>query len=157
MTKITVKDIGAKKLSTKAKVSGPRAKYSTFHITINTNKKPDDDDEADAIGDELRKANKAIFNEDNFPRIVKFLNNDTYDDGLIVSVDVKFSIEVGKSEMGGRVHTHIKAEIKHYSKIHVNLPNLRAIVTEELGYNPYIHVKVVKTSMSLEEYIAKDG
>lgn len=125
------------------KPKGTRSSYSTFFITINTNRK--DYDKA-----KLKSAIGQIFGRDDI--FYALIKGDTSRIDKDYST-VQFSAEAGPKT--GFVHSHVLIKLKHNTKTHFNIELLRKILIKELGLTDvHIDVKALGASDKvLEEYI----
>lgn len=125
--------------------------YSSFHITINTNKLPKQDPGLEA---RLKGFINTYFTPAHLRTIVKFVGvGGTLQD--IRHMWVKYAVEVGTSKFGGRVHAHIQLTLQHVTYLHVHIDRLRGLVKRNLGITPYLHVQWISTDLPLEEYMRK--
>ncbi len=130
-------------IENKKKEKGPRSSYSTYFITINTNRKDFDKDKP-------RSAIQQIFgNDEIFYALIK---GDTSRIDKEYST-VQFSAEAGPKT--GYIHSHVLIKLKHTTKTHFNIELLRRILIKELGLTD-VHIDVKAFGASdkvLEEYI----
>ncbi|KAM9999501.1 hypothetical protein ACTFIY_004586 [Dictyostelium cf. discoideum] len=137
-------------------------RHSNFLLTINTQKRPTTNEEAQQIADQLNNV------MDTFLTSPKHRNNlftirpggeDTVD-GLppkIHKLEIEYAVEVGKELKGGRVHSHTVIKTIHNTQIHVNTDYVRKTMPGLLGVgNVFVHCRFIRTDHSVEEYIRKD-
>ena len=137
----------------------PKPKNSTFLVTCNTNFKPTTNSESRAAAAELKHAAENVFGSvKNIAPLVKFLDGKQWSDETIDNVDVLIGVELGTGKRGGRIHAHIKVEIDHYSKIHLNPPMIKEHMNlhmHEYGVR-YVNISVRNNSVfNIENYIRK--
>jgi hypothetical protein len=146
-----------------------KVKFSGFHITISTNKRPQTEDDADALRMQLNVCIANTFTHPNLKEFIAFLSEEQQKGHTYVmnikDVDVQYAIELGSdAARGGRIHAHVVLKISHTSRIKIDIPVFKAKVTEYLNMpgarftvpNPYIHIVVMRNSKNLEEYLLKE-
>lgn len=127
----------------KQKDKGPRSSYSTYFITINTNRK-------DYDKEKLRNALTQIFGRDDI--FYALIKGDTSKIDKDYST-VQFSAEAGPKT--GYIHSHVLIKLKHTTKTHFNVDLLRKILIKELGLTD-VHIDIKGFGASdkvLEQYI----
>lgn len=122
---------------------GDHWKYSTFFITINTNRR-------DYDKEKLRKALGIIFGEDDM--FYKLIEGDTS------KIDKEWSTVQISAEKGPKmefVHSHVLVKLRHNTKVHFKIELLRKVLVKELGLeNVHIDVQGMGNSdKQLEDYI----
>lgn len=134
-------------------------RYSSFHVTVSSNKKPSTNEESYALADNMREQVGSLFNEEeNLRGLITFLDGSTYDDGKIQKIETTFSIELGRDPRGGRIHSHAVIHIIHHSKIRLNQAFIRQYFIQHMDVSDvHIDIEVIKTDRRLLDYIAKDA
>jgi len=167
----------------KRKKKSQQLKFSGFHITISTNKKPKDDEESQNIGRRLNQAIALTFTHDTLSKIIFYLKPSYNQDGEvdkgipearikgniidykahIKKLKVQYAIELGGGAKGGRVHAHIILRVTHNSKIRIDIPELKQRMLQALNLNDespaitsiYINIGIIRSDKNLEEYLKK--
>lgn len=149
-------------------------KYSGFHITISTNKRPTSTEMAQDLGGKLNKAIALTFTHQGLSQFIMFLHkpapggpllsnpNHNYKSN-IKDIDVQYAIELGQTARGGRIHAHVVLKVTHNSYIRINIPVLKKLLIEQLNasgeglgiQNLYINVGTIRGDKNLEEYLLK--
>lgn len=139
----------------------PVLKNSTFHVICNTNFRPQTNESARNAADELREAAESAFSSASkiAPMVIFKQEGDQWNEDIIKDVDVLMAVELGRDKRGRRVHCHIKVEINHYSKIHLNPVVIKEHVNLYMRVLrvQYVHIQVHagRNWRVLEEYIGK--
>jgi len=130
-------------------------KRSSWLITLNTNKFPDEDD---SIKDQLEEIIKKDLTGNTFiDNYVVIIDDKHIDDTIqdhIVEVKTVYKMEVGTHPKGGRVHAHVLIKITHDSKIRLNYDALRDLIKDEFG-GGYMNAKIVSSTYDLRNYLNK--
>lgn len=142
-------------------------RHSKYHIIVNTNKKPADDEDAKRLVEALRDATHEVFTSNtSLRRIVEFnIPHHEWNEKYIRSVDVRQGPEIGTHKFGGRAHNHIILNIKHRSNI--TLKHREKIIKEEYlktgkldpwnVTNPLVKIILIRDwSKAVRKYIAKN-
>jgi len=120
---------------------GRRLRASNFYITINSNKRV-------VLVDQLTSEEEAYFNKfdmawksyfDQSPDVwLKFL---VPGDNSIKSINslARAELQLSKRSM---IHDHMLIEIKHFTKIHLDVDKLRAYMEAAMGHHIHINNKV---------------
>jgi hypothetical protein len=138
----------------------PTKRYSSWLLTVSTNYRPKDNDEAEEIKYKLEDTLYEIFNSEELTgRILKFLNGGNI--SQIEDVWTEISVELGSHAQGGRVHAHVRASFAHFTRFHVSSAALRDLVKEMMNDNRikgiYVHFQFVKTPHKyIDDYLRKD-
>lgn len=107
----------------------PTLKQSVFLITVSTNKRPKDLSDAHNRAAFLESVLLDVFSEDNLESYLMVLEGATIDD--IDDIDVVISPELGQGR-GGAIHAHVIVDIKHHTKVRMDLDTIRATLQEHL-------------------------
>lgn len=122
-------------------------KYSTFFLTINTNRQ-------DYDRQKLREVLDRLYGDDDmFYSLIAGEGLDTIDRDYTI---VEFAIEVGK--VGGKIHSHALIMMRHKGRIRLNIQLLRTVLKKALGLSD-LHIDVKAsgdTIRRLADYIRKD-
>lgn len=142
-----------------------RKRESNYHILINTNKRPTNDQDAYAMNAALEKAVLKVFNDPrSLERIIRFnIANQHFDERFIQDISTTVGTETGSK--AGRVHCHLTLRIKHTSNI--NVARSQREIKEEIfatGYlepygidNLFVKVELLRDNVRASElYNAKD-
>jgi hypothetical protein len=140
-------------------------KHSGFLITINTQIKPENQDEAKQLANDLEEAMKAAFDEDNIGNFIEFIDEGTkhkWSTDYIESVKGEFTVELGQHAKGGRIHGHAAIHIDHYSKIRLDQGELRVFLNDYLADNSdfpvkkiHLNIRHISEDSNLHRYIHK--
>jgi len=123
---------------TKIKISGQdnkKKKFSTFYLTINSNKYvPNEDDEyykefKDEVLDIFQHMNQYIKFREGFPK----------DNNMIINIEPSFEISPDKA--GRRAHSHTIITIKHNSNILLDTKKIQ----QETGF--HVHSDYIRSDM----------
>lgn len=123
-----------------------RWKYSTFFITINTNR-------TDYDAEKLKKAlGQILSNDDLFYKLLKG-NTDLIDKEYATA---QYAVEVGTKTHN--VHAHILIKLRHNTKVQFNSALLHKVLEQKLGVvGVYVDVKGFgQSDKTIQEYIFKD-
>lgn len=110
-------------------------KFSSFMLTVNTNKKGEDSEALVQAMDNL------VGSEDeptDLTRWIKYIEGDS-------NSILEFDVDVGElefSKKAGYGHIHVFISIKHRAKIQLDVQKIKEEFTDELGYEPYVNVKL---------------
>lgn len=135
-------------------------KKSIFHLTVNTNYRPADKDDAQEVGELLERATHEIFQEGTQEDFLLLLDGKDMD--AILDTDVEYGVELGHGKQGGAMHMHIIITVEHKSKIRINMDHVREQYKEMLAEDPRIknpHFDVHAThdhEKSIREYVEKE-
>ena len=136
----------------------PDCVCSTFLVTINTNKafKHDASDLGDA-GDKFKEiSDEYLERMEKDGSFILFHDDDgEWTEEKIKSIKSSAAIERSKK---GLVHAHLTIEIKHRTKLHINIPTTKKFFLKKLGdefgiKNVYVNVKFYKKNRSPSEVI----
>ena len=148
-------------------VKKDRKLYQTkYFIMVNSNVRPKDQTQTDAIGKSLIDALTEIL-ENQMPEIIRFnYEGHEWSPEYIKSAHARVSLEVGKSRKGGRAHIHAILDIWHWSNIRAKPKAFTDLMRSKictlgnkdlLGIkNIYVTMRWVKSDWGLENYINKD-
>jgi len=124
--------------------NGRRLRNSNFYVTINSNKRV-------ILVDSLKPEEEAYFKKfdaawkgyfDKSPDDwLKFLVAGNNTENSIKSVDILGSAELQSSQRA-MIHAHLLIEIKHFSKIHLDVDKLRSYMVSTMGHHIHIDNKV---------------
>jgi len=117
---------------------------SNFYITINSNKRI-------VLADQLTPEEDAYFQKfdaawrgyfDQNPDVwLKFLMPGDNTKNSIKSIDSLACAEL-QSSRRSMIHAHMLIEIKHYSKIHLDIDKLRAYMESAMGHHIHVDNKI---------------
>jgi len=139
-----------------------RIRTSNFYITINSNKRV-------VLVDQLTPEEEAYFKKfdtawrsyfDQSPDVwLKFLIPGDNTKNSIRSIDSLACTELQLSRQL-MIHAHMLIEIKHYTKIHLNVDKLRAYMESAMGNHIYVNNKLPGSSKEdlncMNAYILKE-
>ena len=136
-------------------IKNEKPKQSNFLLTINTNMQYKDDDKH--LDDDIEIFNNSI-NQllNNIDDYIKLPENDTWNDKLIKSCDIDYTIELGTKK--GQLHIHIMFKIRHFTKIQLNYDKIKKKICDDLELNNvYMYNRLLKPNESdnVEDYINK--
>jgi hypothetical protein len=138
-------------------------KYSGFHITVSTNKRPKTNEESHALGGRLNEAIATTCTHTGLTQFISFLKEGHTYKSNIKDIDVQYAIELGTQKAGGRIHSHIVLKVTHTSMIRINIPVLKQLLLTAInkpGVEPvitslYVNVGMIRSDKNLEEYLLK--
>ena len=156
MARVSVEDVSPRGRVQSARQVGRR---SRFHVTVNTNRRPTTTAESEAIGADLRQAlNRTLPSSARTGDLFTFREGGP---GDIQRVDIKFSVEVGHSTRGGRVHAHAIVDVRHNALIHIDTLFLADVtagaMADPLVRRCYVNVRSLATDDDVERYLLKPG
>ena len=128
--------------------------YSTFFITINTNRTPPDD----TLENQFRK----VLKEDLLPNIFDYLKwidhnkKGELKDHIRDDWSASFKIEYGPKYR--KLHTHIMVRIPHKTYIRIDVAKIKSKVQDELGLTGIkVDVKVIDSQYErINDYLRKN-
>ena len=92
----------------------------------------------------------------NIDGYIKLPENETWNDKLIKSCDIDYTIERGTKK--GQLHIHIMFKIRHFTKIQLNYDKIKKKICDDLELNNvYMYNRLLKPNESdnVEDYINK--
>ncbi|GAM29387.1 hypothetical protein SAMD00019534_125630 [Acytostelium subglobosum LB1] len=139
----------------------PKMRHSNFLLTVNTQKRPTSDEEAEHYAQRLDTAMDTIFTQsEHLENLFTLTPGKATSDGespTIHRLDTTFAVEVGKKAQGGRVHSHAVIEVDHNTHIRLNMDYIRQILPPMIGVDKiYANVRYVKGMGEVKDYIEKD-
>jgi hypothetical protein len=134
-----------------------RTHYSNFLVTINTNYRPQYQDDLADVAQNLENAMYQLFTHENLKKVLSFKYGGDY--SQVEDIDVEFGREVGTHSKGGRLHSHSIVRIKHYTHLRLIPGEISRIIKEQMNdqrvKNVYVNVKWFQGEQFLEDYIEK--
>ncbi len=141
-------------------------RQSKWLILVNSNIKPSNAEQANAIADGIKGALETVVRDKLGDVIVFNRPGDSWNTDSIKSVELQMAAEVGHSKKGGRVHLHAILDVWHWSNVSLPSRLLREALIP-LTCNPgsslfcgtkslFVRVKWIPSDKALEEYIEKD-
>jgi len=150
---VQVQEVG----STEGSQQQRKKKFSTFLVTINTQRVPRTQPEVDRGAEELRGIMRQMLTSEGLGRIVKFLTpGHAWQPEYIDDIKAEFSIEIG--ERFGRLHTHALIEMAHFSKIHLDRVGIQGFFAGEASSftdKPHVDIRVVRGAQNARQYVGK--
>ena len=136
-------------------IKNVKPKQTNFLLTINSNQQYKDDDKhlKDDIEIFDHSINQLLNNIDDY---IKLPESDTWNDKLIKSCDIDYTIERGTKK--GQLHIHIMFKIRHFTKIQLNYDKIKTKICNDLGLeNIYVYNRLLRPNESdnVEDYINK--
>ena len=136
-------------------IKNVKPKQTNFLLTINSNQQYKDDDKhlKDDIEIFDHSINQLLNHIDDY---VKLPESDTWNDKLIKSCDIDYTIERGTKK--GQLHIHIMFKIRHFTKIQLNYDKIKTKICNDLELNNvYMYNRLLKPNESdnVEDYINK--
>ena len=155
MTNKPLIKVSGKVQDLKKVIKNEKPTRSNFLLTINTNMQYKDDDKH--LDDDIEIFNNSI-NQllNNIDDYIKLPENDTWNDKLIKSCDIDYTIEPGTKK--GQLHIHIMFKIRHFTKIQLNYDKIKKKICDDLELNNvYMYNRLLKPNESdnVEDYINK--
>lgn len=157
--------VSIKSIRHEGKLDKELPKHSGFFITATANSlKPSSSDEAEAMGDDLENAMRAAFDQERIKDFVTFLDDSgSWNTQYIDDVQGEFSIELGETAKGSRIHAHAAIHIYHHSRIRLKIDVLQDFLSDYLIDNSqfaikgkvYVNVRMIKGDTDLKSYIRK--
>jgi hypothetical protein len=166
-----------------------RIRYSTFFITVSSQINPHGDPLLERrLENALMRGAGELFGDPGerrpvketlvaYGRLLQFLSpkakmvsqNDGTEDNIqsvfdqdkFKKIEVKWKLETGTTDTGGRVHIHIILKIEHRSRFHVRRDEIKRAFVKflrpEFGVtNPMIYIKALGNQIaSIEDYLEK--
>ena len=136
-------------------IKNVKPKQTNFLLTINSNQQYKDDDKH--LKDDIEifdgSINQLLNNIDEY---IKLPENDSWNDKLIKSCDIDYTIERGTKK--GQLHIHIMFKIRHFTKIQLNYEKIKNKICKDLGLeNIYVYNRLLRPNESdnVEDYINK--
>jgi len=80
---------------------------------------------------------------------------ENFGDGKIHSVKLHYGVEIGSHVKGSRPHLHAIYNVRHNSRVRLNLPYIRGVVEELLGTGCFVSVKFLKSDDHFIPYMNK--
>lgn len=143
---------------TNPKSTRRQARWSRFHITINTNQRYNADHpnlEADKV--KFDEVIRRFLSHAEFGRFVKY--NGVPGDWTPEYIrEYSYAYAVERSPKNETLHAHIVVQIQHYTKVQLNDDAIRAFFAGE-GYAPHYHREILKSGEDSERainYAVKD-
>lgn len=126
----------------------PGLKKSDFAITFNSNKtvKGLTDYQADII----HLLSEYLFDNGGIMDYIVGVDCEL-NQSDIISEYIDSSFEVG--EEYGKIHIHAILQIKHKSKIRIDLDRLRSYINDALGYRCHLNVQSIKTGGTVGDWL----
>ena len=136
-------------------IKNVKPKQTNFLLTINSNQQYKDDDKH--LKDDIEIFDHSI-NQflNNIDEYIKLPENDSWNDKLIKSCDIDYTIERGTKK--GQLHIHIMFKIRHFTKIQLNYEKIKNKICKDLGLeNIYVYNRLLRPNESenVEDYINK--
>ena len=136
-------------------IKNVKPKQTNFLLTINSNQQYKDDDKH--LKDDIEIFDHSI-NQflNNIDEYIKLPDNDSWNDKLIKSCDIDYTIERGTKK--GQLHIHIMFKIRHFTKIQLNYEKIKNKICKDLGLeNIYVYNRFLRPNESdnVEDYINK--
>jgi hypothetical protein len=155
MTNKPIIKVSGKVQDLQKKEKNVKPKQTNFLLTINSNQQYKDDDKhlKDDIEIFDHSINQLLNNIDDY---IKLPENDTWNDKLIKSCDIDYTIERGTKK--GQLHIHIMFKIRHFTKIQLNYDKIKTKICNDLGLeNIYVYNRLLRPNESdnVEDYINK--
>jgi hypothetical protein len=140
--------------------------YSNFFLTVNTNVRPNDKAEALAVGGQLQAVGKQFFTLDVIEDMLRFKYGDKATQlRLVDRISVpSWSIELGRTNRGQRVHLHAFIKIVHHTWLVLDRPSIQQWFNEHLQALPdgeiyrgcYVNIRWIPASEEMAlAYIVK--
>ena len=136
-------------------IKNEKPKQTNFLLTLNTNMQYKDNDEH--LKDDIEifdgSINQLLNHIDDY---IKLPESDSWNDKLIKSCDIDYTIERGTKK--GQLHIHIMFKIRHFTKIQLNYEKIKTKICNDLGLeNIYVYNRLLKPNESdnVEDYINK--
>lgn len=154
-----------------------RARNSNYFILVSTNKRPETDEQAEALVNDLADATDEVWTSpEHLSRIIKFNRVDSglsnpappwhdFYSGVIQDINMQHAPEVGRGAYGHAVHDHIALRINHTSNITIknSVPEIinAYFATRRLDRwgitNLYVSIHLARDPMAAYlKYIQKD-
>jgi len=155
MTNKPIIKVSGKVQDLKKIIKNEKPKQTNFLLTINSNQQYKDDDKhlKDDIEIFDHSINQLLNNIDDY---IKLPESDTWNDKLIKSCDIDYTIERGTKK--GQLHIHIMFKIRHFTKIQLNYDKIKTKICNDLGLeNIYVYNRLLRPNESdnVEDYINK--
>ena len=155
MTNKPLIKVSGKVQDLKKVIKNEKPKQTNFLLTINSNQQYKDDDKH--LDDDIEIFNNSI-NQllNNIDGYIKLPENETWNDKLIKSCDIDYTIERGTKK--GQLHIHIMFKIRHFTKIQLNYDKIKKKICDDLELNNvYMYNRLLKPNESdnVEDYINK--
>jgi len=136
---------------------------TNFYVTINSNRRV-------VLTDKLMPEEEADFKNfdtawktyfDQSPNVwLKFLIPGNNTENSIKSIDSLAHAKLQSSRQS-MIHTHMLIQLKHFTKIHLDIKKLRAYMEEAMGHHIHINNKVPGSGKEdldcIKAYILKEG
>ena len=153
MTNKPIIKVSGKVQDLKKVIKNEKPKQTNFLLTINSNQQYKDDDKH--LDDDIEIFNNYI-NQllNNIDGYIKLPENETWNDKLIKSCDIDYTIERGTKK--GQLHIHIMFKIRHFTKIQLNYDKIKKKICDDLELNNvYIYDRLLKPNESdnVDDYI----
>ena len=155
MTNKPIIKVSGKVQDLKKVIKNEKPKQTNFLLTINSNQQYKDDDKHLENDIEIfdGSINQLLNNIDDY---IKLPESDTWNDKLIKSCDIDYTIERGTKK--GQLHIHIMFKIRHFTKIQLNYEKIKTKICNDLGLeNIYVYNRLLRPNESdnVEDYINK--
>ena len=136
-------------------IKNVKPKQTNFLLTINSNQQYKDDDKH--LKDDIEIFDHSI-NQflNNIDEYIKLPENDSWNDKLIKSCDIDYTIERGTKK--GQLHIHIMFKIRHFTKIQLNYEKIKNKICKDLELeNIYVYNRLLRPNESdnVKDYINK--
>jgi len=169
--------LGSRSGGRKPKASeGTKKRQSNFWLTINTNRRINNDEKFKEFVTEYDKVLNELFDTahkfkgmgENMIRFGTVQNRQwipmeggKWDKSTIGFIKVNGVIEEGKSKIGGRIHSHHLIQIAHNTSLQLDCKKIQAFINAKLAHlgvkNCYVHCKIVNQDFAnLLDYMGKD-
>lgn len=156
--------VAVKKAQTAGLSRGEKVFYSTWLVTVNTNKAPQGNTPAEVRADAKRLAAKverltaALWSAESMAAgAVKFLiKGHSFTTDYILKAEAEYAVEIG--EVLQRIHSHSLVSIEHRSKIHLDYEYIRRFFIENSDgefTNIHLDVKFVPGRQNALQYLRK--
>ena len=136
-------------------IKNEKPKQTNYLLTINTNQQYKNNDEN--LENDIEVFNDTIDNIlSNIDEYIKLPDGDTWNDKLIKSCDIDYTIERGTIK--NQLHIHIMFKIKHFTKIQLDYTKIKQKISTDLGLNNiYMYNRLLKynESENVQDYLLK--
>ena len=133
--------------------------HSNYFILVNSNKRYQKGQRAEAAANEMKAALGEVFSKDKIPGYIhinkKKLPDDEYNPKLFKTIEVKGTVELGPTTHC--IHAHVLLAIAHYTCMKLDYDSIEAGLKKELGDGIYVEFQFVRDKMeNFKRYINKD-
>ena len=153
--------IRVRKKQPRARATAEKLYYSKYFVTISTNVRPLDAQDAVTLSEQLSDGIDNMM-QTNTMDILRFPDpNFPPDASKIVDVKYQGMTEVGSSKRGGRVHWHGIIEVTHKSKLRIFKEDIKSTLKAVMGIpnrrikNLYVSTSWIKSHKPIQNYVAK--